>query len=238
MESDGHVEKAPALDALNTVQTTHAAVTQRLRAAILGGVFAPASKLVQSEIAKMLGVSVTPVREAIRDLTAEGLVDFDAFRGAMVHSPSLDELEDIYAVRVHLLKMCIPVAVNRITPEELADAHRIASQMETETDRSRWAVLNRRFHGVIEGAAGNAKLAEILTRLANLSTLYVTLSLDTRPHYKGGADHEHREILDAIESKDVEQTLELCIAHLRSTLLGAERLLTRGDSQELTEGRS
>ena len=236
MELAGYEERPPALDALETVKTTHAAVTQRLRAAILGGVFPAASKLVQSDIAKMLGVSVTPVREAIRDLTAEGLVDFDAFKGATVHSPHLSELEDIYAIRAHLLELCIPRAVERMTPEKLAEAHQIANQMAKEKDPSAWVVLNRRFHGVIEDAACNAPLAEILRRLANLSTLYVTLSLETRPQYKRGADEEHDEILAAIETKDVDRALELCVAHLRSTLLGAEQLLTRDDSQKRTKG--
>ena len=177
-ELDVHVLEG--LEGDGPIQTAHATVTKRLRDAVLSGSIRPGTRLVQSELAKALGVSVTPVREALRDLAGEGLIDFDAFRGATVHIPTVDELHDIFDVRTHLIELSVRRGVSAITPEELAEARRLSVQMAKERDQFNWVELNRKFHQIIEGAARSPQLSLILGRLSDISTPYVNLSFDDR----------------------------------------------------------
>src|ERR1700759_5019110 len=96
-------------------RTAHRDVIDRLRRPLLPGALRPGARLVQAELSKTLQVSVTPIREALRDLINEGLVDFDAYRGATVHVPSLSELEDIYEIRILLTPAVVRDAIARMT---------------------------------------------------------------------------------------------------------------------------
>jgi DNA-binding GntR family transcriptional regulator len=207
------------------IQTAHATVTKRLRDAVLSGAIRPGTRLVQSELARALRVSVTPVREALRDLAGEGLIDFDAFRGATVHTPSVDELHDIFDVRTHLIELSVRRGVSAITPAELAKARQLAKDMVEERDQFNWVELNREFHQIIEGAARSPQLSMILGRLSDISTPYVNLSFEFRPQQRLGAEDEHALLLDAYETGDVELAVRLSIEHLVATEEAAAKLL-------------
>lgn len=90
-----------------SLRTAQENVLQYLRHAIVSGRLPPGTRLVQAELAATLNISVTPIREALRELGAIGLVDLDPFRGAVVHTPTLAELEDIFEIRAALLPLNI-----------------------------------------------------------------------------------------------------------------------------------
>ncbi|GAB4237933.1 MAG: GntR family transcriptional regulator [Elainellaceae cyanobacterium] len=206
-------------------RTTQASVTEYLRQAILSGELPAGTRLVQSELAEVLNVSVTPIREALRELSTQGLIDLDAFRGAVVHTPTLTELEEIFEVRTVLLPFSIRKGVEQITSQELDQAEAILAQMEAETQQTRWIELNRQFHGLLYRANSNSKLRDILQQLSDIAAIYINLSFAQTPLQQESADREHRMILNAYRQKDVEQAIAITLNHINSTLEAARKAL-------------
>jgi DNA-binding GntR family transcriptional regulator len=213
------------------VRTAHATVTDRLRDAILSGELPGGTRLVQSELAGSLAVSVTPVREALRDLVGEGLVDFDAFRGATVHLPTLEELEEIYELRSVLTAGTVRAGVEHITDEELAAADALHKAMRSETDPAAWLDLNRQFHHVLDGASHRPLYQEILGRLADLSALYVGVSISGSKARRTSANRDHGDMVAAYRDGDAETAVEIALRHLSDTVeVARARLMSAPDA--------
>jgi DNA-binding GntR family transcriptional regulator len=211
-------------------RTAQETVAEYLRSEILAGRLAAGSRLQQSEIAQRLGVSITPVREAFRDLVMEGLVDFDRFRGAVVHVPSIAELDEIFVIRQRLIPLSCELGVSRITPEELDECESLMRQIEA-ADAVTWSILNRQFHRILDHAAGNGRLTEILWRLADVATLYIHLTLEDNTHRRNDAEREHRELLDAYRNGDAAVATRVQLEHFEGTTRAArEKLMEKAAS--------
>lgn len=204
-----------------TPRTTHATVTQELRKAILLGQLPAGTRLVQSELAEVLNVSITPIREALRELCTQGLVDLDAFRGAIVHTPSRAELEEIYEMRSLLIPLSIQKAIARLTDQALKPAEILMLQMEAETDQAQWVELNRQFHNLFDNLAQTHQLQQVLQRLSDLSAIYVNLSFAVVPLQKEASEQEHRDIYQAYVKRDEQLATALTLQHLNMTLEAA-----------------
>ncbi|MBE9138874.1 GntR family transcriptional regulator [Nodosilinea sp. LEGE 07088] len=206
-------------------RTTQANVMDYLRRAILAGELPPGTRLVQAELAAALKVSVTPIREALWELSSQGLVDLDAFRGAVVHRPTRAELEDIFEVRAALLPASVRRGVQHMTPDQLRQAAAILTEMEAEADQTRWIALNRDFHRQLYGPQPNRHLYEVLERLADIATIYINLSFGHDRVERRASEQEHRQILVAYQAQDVEQAIALSLGHIQSTLEAARQAL-------------
>jgi DNA-binding GntR family transcriptional regulator len=206
-------------------RTTQANVAEYLRRAILSGELPPGTRLVQAELATALQVSVTPIREALWELNSQGLVDFGAFRGAVVHVPTLAELEDIFEVRTALLPASVRRGVNHVTTQQIEQAAAILDQMASESDQTRWIALNRDFHSQLYGENPNQHLKGVLERLADIATIYINLSFAENVAERQTSDQEHRAILKAYQEHDTEQAIALSLDHIHRTLAAARRVL-------------
>lgn len=217
---------ASRLPPLGDVQrrTAHESVTEALRQAVLGGVLPAGTRLVQAELAAEFGVSNTPVREAMRQLAVEGLIKFDSYRGAVVRSPSLDEVREVYEVRLLLEPVAMRKAVERITPAELEQARELEAEMARTVDIGTWVLLNRRFHDTLITAARSPRLASIIAGLQDAATPQVALSIKADFRRLTDGNNEHREILHAVENRDADQAVKLISEHLRSTVHAVESL--------------
>lgn len=204
-------------------RTTHATVTEHLRQAILLGQLPGGTRLVQAELAEALNVSVTPIREALRELSTQGLIELDAFKGAIVRIPTLSELEEVYEMRSVLIPLSVQKGIDRITPQQLKEAEAILNQMETITDHEQWVDLNRQFHNLLDEATQTTQLKQILHRLSDLAAIYVNLSFNQQPLRKEESEQEHRAILEAYQHKDVKLATQLILAHLNGTLDAAQK---------------
>jgi DNA-binding GntR family transcriptional regulator len=213
MAKSGHLGELKKPD----LRTAHSTVKGLIRDAILSGKLTAGTRLVQTELAESLAVSITPIREALRELASEGLVDFDAYRGAVVHEPTADELDNIYEIRSQLLPLSVRKGVLRITEGELAEARELAEQMG-EASQADWVDMNRRFHQVLDGASRNPHLTAILGRLGDLSDLYVNLSVGVRAERRLSAGDEHQQLCDAFARGDTERAVEITVRHLRATV--------------------
>jgi DNA-binding GntR family transcriptional regulator len=213
----------------NPYRTAQAVVADRLRRAVLSGQMQPGSRLLQAAIAADMRTSTTPVREAMRELAGEGLLDLDPHRGVVVHQPSVGELQEIYQIRSLLEPVAIAATVANITPEQVVVAEQLLDQMERQTDIAEWALLNATYHSVLAEASALPILTSMLEKLRNLSTLYVASFMDHHPDRIREAKEEHRALLDACKAGDVQRAQELEVVHLQHTLiigeahLGAQR---------------
>ncbi len=198
-----------------------------LRSEILSGQLPPQTRLLQSEVAERFATSTTPVREALRQLVAEGILDGDPHRGVTVHEISLGELEEIYEIRLRLEPLAIAGTVANITAEDIETAEGLLDEMEAEVDPAKWTEINARFHALMASASGRSRLTGILTNLRNLSALYIVRSLLDMPDRIRVGNDEHRQLIAAIKAGDVKQAKEIELAHLRHTLeIGEVQLAT------------
>lgn len=199
-------------------RTAHQFVRETLRRAILSGGLAAGVRLVQADIAAQLEVSTTPVREALRDLSADGLIHFDPHRGAIVRELDLAELAEIYEIRESLEILAVRKAAERITDTELKTAKSLQDKMSAETDMGAWVVLNAQFHALIVKAARSPRLESIITNLQDTATIYVAHSLTQAPNRVKGGNREHRELLTALRQHDGDRAAAVLTKHLESTL--------------------
>ncbi len=205
-------------------RTTQAAVADMLRSQILQGEIAPGTRLMQSEIAERFETSTTPVREALRQLVAEGLLDGDAHRGVTVHETSARELGQIYEVRLALEPIAIAATVEGITEEEIDVALGLVDQMDAEDDPARWIELNGAFHSLLVDSARRPLLGSIVHNLRNLSSLYIAGSLKEQADRRERGNREHRELVESLRSRDVVSAVAAERAHLEHTLILGEAM--------------
>lgn len=189
-----------------------------LHQGIVSGTIPGGTRLVQASIAAELAVSTRPVRDALRELAAEGFVRLDARGGAVVHELCRSELEDLYQIRRLLEPLAAARAATQARPAALLRAGELIAAMDAETDGTRWAGYNSRFHSVIDEAGDSPRLAGILAGLRELSARYVTHSVVTEPRRAACGNAEHQEILRAVMARDPEAAADATLRHLDGRL--------------------
>jgi len=180
-------------------------VRERLLEGILSGRYPPDARIVETQVARELGTSQAPVREALRGLQALGLVEITPFRGARVRRPTPQELLEAYAVRSALESLAARLAVPRLTEPALdrlsaaVEAMQAAARAE---DRRGLAEADARFHGTIVDLAANATLTKVWRSLEPFLRTYITLVMP-------GADPQwsadlHPPVLAALRARDAD----------------------------------
>lgn len=209
-------------------RTAHEYALTTLRTAILDGTLAGGTRLVQTELASELNISTTPLREALRDLSVEGLVIMDPHRGAVVRRLDIAEVREIYQLRITLEPLMVRRIAANITQAQLDRAEELAKRMQNETSLSAWVDLNREFHAVFGEPDHASRLAGILANLRDSASAYVSLSLEARPEQVPEANDEHAELVRLYRVGDIDTIERLTLQHLRSTLNAIEDAHTRG----------
>jgi DNA-binding GntR family transcriptional regulator len=200
-----------------------------LRRGIVTGTIPGGTRLVQTSIASEMDVGARQVRDALRELAAEGFVKLDSRGGAVVHELGRSELHDIYEIRMVLEPLATARAATLATGEVMLRAAGLLAAMETETSAGLWAEHNCAFHDLIAEAGNSSRLVAMLRNLRELSALYVTHSIIAVPGRAKRANAEHAQILQAIVWRDPEAAAEAALRHLDGTLraLDIRRVETR-----------
>ncbi|MDY2790785.1 MAG: GntR family transcriptional regulator [Lachnospiraceae bacterium] len=191
-------------------------VFNTLRQAILTGDFLPGERLMEITLAKRLGVSRTPVREAIRKLELEGLVDMIPRKGAAVARITVSDLKDVLEVRCHLEEFAASIACDRITEEEKAQltvALKAFEQAIEDKDLRLIAQRDVEFHDVIFRATKNKRLLQIINNLREQIYRY-RIEYIKDFGYHETLVKEHKEILDAIFSGNKEAAEKIMRTHI------------------------
>jgi DNA-binding GntR family transcriptional regulator len=202
--------------------TAHVYVREALREAILDGRLPGGTRLIQAELATQLNVSNTPVREALRDLAGEGLVDFDPHRGSRVRSLDLDEVRELYEMRIALEPLAIRRVIGTISPDELDHADELSRRLERTTGLSEWSELNRQFHSLLSLPDSGSRLATVLSGLRDSASMYVALSLSANTDRIAESNTEHAKLVEFYRAHDAEAAIEMTVRHLRATLADIE----------------
>jgi DNA-binding GntR family transcriptional regulator len=206
-------QHGPAADPLDR-QTTHEHVREWLRQAILSGRLPSGARLVQADIARELGVSITPVREALRDLANEQMIRLDAHRGGIVHELTDRELDEILDLRLLLEVEAMRRAAAQITPAQLDQARALHDEMQSADRTADWVMLNRRFHVTLYEAADRPRLLGIVRNLLDASVMYVTAAEAHMPDHRQRAGRDHAAILRRLEHHDVEGAVAAIRSHI------------------------
>ena len=209
-------------------QTTHAYVLKTLRDAILDGTLPGGTRLIQAEVAAQLDVSITPVREALRDLAGEGIVEFDPHRGSRVRSLNLGEVQELYELRMALEPLMVRRMINSVPEQALADAERLLHRMTRTKDNVTWSELNRQFHALFAEPDKDSRLALILSGLRDSASPYVSLSLGASAERRAESDVEHAQLIEHYRARDLEAAVRLTVQHLNTTLATIEQAHDEG----------
>lgn len=191
-------------------------VYQGLRSAILRGQLAPNARLVELNLAAEFGVSRTPVREALKRLSAEGLVTSDSSRGLVVRGLSFREVEEIYEVREVLDGLATRLAARRISQQELAKLRVLLELMGEHTRRGQRDALvqaNIKFHEVIAQAARNDWLTTMMRGVTDFTLRFSYTSFASSGRNEEVLD-EHAAVFRALERGDGDEAERLARGHV------------------------
>ncbi len=215
---------APAL----SLQTVQESVVSHLRELILSGKLAPGQRLVQDDLAAQLGVSRTPIREALHRLALEGFVTLSKYRGAAVAQFSAAGLVEVYTVRVALESQAVYLAAGQIRDEELQHLELLMEEMGAAFEQKDFEHLldaHRSFHAEMYAASRRERLQELILRHLDLTDVYQRMALSLG---RGASDPiaEHAGLLSTLRSRDPEAASRLIRTHLEQTLAELLRLLS------------
>ena len=196
-------------------------VLEALRSAILANRIRPGSRLLEAEVAGRMGVSRAPVREAIRQLEQEGLVEFFPHRGAVVVGLPEDEIDAIYELRALIEERAIERAVDHATDADFARLEALIDEMQAALrarDIDEVAEVDLRFHGAIVELSGFSLLRHIWGSLDGLVRVRSYQALD-RPgkaakYFLSGSIASHSVLVDALRARDREGAATAVRAHI------------------------
>jgi DNA-binding GntR family transcriptional regulator len=200
-------------------QTIASMTVEALRERILRGDYPEGEPLRQDALADDLGVSRIPVREALRQLEAEGLVTFSPHRGAVVSSLSLDEIDELFQLRSEIECELLCRAIPRMTAEQLDRAIDVLDEFEDALragEATRWGPLNWHFHAALYAPANRNLTMGVLQKLHQHSDRYFRMQV-LLAHGGDRANSEHRAIATAVQSQDAALAAQL----MRTHILGA-----------------
>jgi len=189
-------------------------VSASLRRSILTGELAGGTRLGLTELASIFDVSTTPVREALRELSFEGLVRLDSYRGGEVTAVTRREVEEIVRIRQVLEPMAIEEAVVGMTPQILDDCEAILAEMAASDDWDVWIHGNRAFHQKIYEASSSRRLVSLIKSLQDTTVVFVSATLRRSPVLKGTATIDHEAMLQASRDRDAKTLTEVTLRHL------------------------
>lgn len=203
------------------VATSKGRTADALRELILLGRFAAGARLGEAELADRLGVSRTPVREALAQLAAEGFVDLSPHRGAKVRTWTAAELEDIFDLRTSLEPRITAFAVPHAGPGDVTELARLAEEMSRigspgpNQDLDALVPLNREFHGALVALADNPALANALSNAVHAPVVLRNFHTYDNASLRRSLAH-HLEIVDAVRAGDPEWAQAVMTAHIRN----------------------
>ncbi|ALF54821.1 GntR family transcriptional regulator [Nostoc piscinale CENA21] len=202
-----------AANVLQQQRSTPDLIADALREAILRGIFQEGQSLRQDEIATQFGVSRIPVREALRQLEAEGLVTLHLNRGAMVSVLTANEAQEICEIRSALEVQAIQLAIPKFSTADLEKAALILETTNQTTDAGLLAQLNWEFHAALYTSAERPRLLAMIKNLHINCDRYVRMQM-AQMDYQERSQKEHYQLLDACKQRDTKTAVRLLKRHI------------------------
>lgn len=193
-------------------------VFETLREAIINGTLEPKERMMEIQLAEEMGVSRTPVREAIRKLELEGFVVMIPRKGAYVASISIKDIADVFEIRSALESLAAGLAAERITEEEMEQLERhLVRTIECSEGNDMPALIeaDTEFHDTLYRASRNERLVQIVSNLREQIQRFRTTSLSTPGRLKFAMD-EHKKLVEAISERNIELAQNLAREHIEN----------------------
>ncbi|HEV7218296.1 MAG: GntR family transcriptional regulator [Terriglobales bacterium] len=199
-------------------QSLTSAVADKLREQIIRGEIPEGSQLRQDVIAAKYHVSRIPVREALRQLDAEGLITIVPNRGAIIPELSPNDIEELFAIRALLEPEVLKLSIPHLTASDFAEAEAILNkyvgELQRESHIASWGQLNSRFHSILYSRADRQYFMSIIRNVNHTGERYTRLQLYLT-HGMKRANEEHHQILELCRKRDVQAACELLRQHIQ-----------------------
>jgi len=217
-ENLAEIDLVPASDLAIPRQSLTSAVADKLRDQIIRGEIPEGAQLRQDAIASQYHVSRIPVREALRQLDAEGLIAIVPNRGAVVPALSPNDIEELFSIRALLEPEVLKQSIPLLTEEDFSEAdvvlRKYVSELRRDDHVSAWGRLNWQFHSILYSRANQPRFMAIIRNVNNSGERYTRLQLYLT-HGMKRANEEHHQILDLCRQRDVSAACRLLRQHIR-----------------------
>jgi DNA-binding GntR family transcriptional regulator len=212
-------------------------IASAMRSAILQGRLKSNQPLRQDQIAEQFGVSKIPVREAMVQLRAEGLIVFVPNRGFVVSELSPAEVEEIYIMRMALETKALERAIPKLRSADMIRAASVLDISEVEDDSSQWSELNWEFHATLYQAAQLPRLLGAIEVLHNNVARYLLIYLGGLSA-RDASQAEHKKLLQACQKRDVDRAVKILQQHLTRASSHLVAFLSGNHNQAINEVKS
>lgn len=199
------------------------AVTDEIRRLILSGNYAVGVQLKQEALAKRFGVSRFPIRQALKQLEAEGLVEHTPFAGSVVASRSITDLLEILDIRIALELRALELAIPNFTQDDLNALHAIMERYDESASPREWSELNLAFHLRLYAPCGRPKLLHMIEDMVRGIAIHLRAQQSLRVGRKT-PQAEHRALVEACAAQDTRKALALLKAHIEHTQMALREL--------------
>ena len=207
--------------------TYHVQVAEMLRDMIMTGKLAEGDKVNEGELCETMGISKTPLREALRVLSVEGLIRLVPNRGAFVTKPTFEEIAEMFDVMSLLEGYCARAACEKMTPKDFTRLEKLHAKLEDnfeQRDQEEYIRINNRYHSLVQEIAGNRALNQIVDGLRKKILLYRFQSLNLPARFECSI-REHRNLLDAFRKRDQSRAESVMRDHLHNQSQALETLV-------------
>jgi DNA-binding GntR family transcriptional regulator len=206
--------------------TLHTQIVDALREMIMIGELKHGDKINENDLCASMEISKTPLREALRVLSAENLISLVPNRGAFVTKPSTGEIKEMIAVMSVLEGVCARAAAAKMTPADFSHLEELHAELEEQfkfRNQKEYIRVNNRYHSFIQELAGNRTLNQIVEGLRKKILLYRFQSLNLPGRFEDSIK-EHRELLTAFRDRDAPKAEKIMKKHLRKQSQAIEAL--------------
>lgn len=193
-------------------------VLDAIRSAIMNGTLQPRERLMEIQLAEELGVSRTPIREALRKLELEGFIVMVPRKGAYVSDLSFKDIADVFEIRAALEGLAAGLAAERITEDELERLERLLVEKQeaiTQDDIDKLVDVDTKFHELMYQASRNVRLSTIISNLREQIQRFRLTSLSYPGRNKLSLE-EHKNIVEAIQARDCQLARQLAQEHIEN----------------------
>jgi DNA-binding GntR family transcriptional regulator len=196
--------------------TLHNVVVSRLRDMIIQGQLPAGGRIHEGQVGQQLGVSRTPLREALKALATEGLLDLIPGRGAIVRKLTVKDVQDMLAVLSYLENLAAPMTCQNASDEAIRDVRRLHDEMlgfYASTDRLRYFKRNQQIHSLLISLSGNESLS-LVHEILQSRMKRIRFMGDQKNESWTAAVHEHEEMIAALEARDGQRLAKVMVDHL------------------------
>jgi len=218
-------------------KTLHEEIVNNLRDMIMTGELQEGDKIKENELCISMGISRTPLREALRVLSAENIIKLVPNKGSYVCKPTIKEIKEMFDVMSVLEGICARTAAEKMRDSDFARLEKLHEKLEgnfQRRDQKNYIKINNLYHTFLQELAGNQTCNQIINGLRQKILLYRFKSLNLPGRFEKSIQ-EHRELLKTFQERDPEKTEILIKAHLKNQSDAVEKLSQTSSGEEQQE---